>query len=745
MSEGACYIRSVADHAPLSGSVAAGLIAGLAGTLVVSAWEALTVGGSFAEVFVASAGLFAPVGLALGAALGVIGHAWRAQFGERSIARFYRRLGSDRDAEARAVGAVIAAVVAAALLAALVFAGALKLVASVERKGAGAILLAVLVAGALPVIAVAALPAYRAGVRLAALVPRLGPVPKPVVLVVAGAAIAVAGVLLTIVSRLDWRALPLGLPICLAVLAVVTAAGFVAVRRLLADKAVAVLAAGVASAAVSLALFFFGLSPGADTARAIVDRGRGAPALVAIGRALSDGDGDGVSAFFAGPDCDDGNPDVHPNAREIPGNGVDDNCLGGDRAAAPEPASGDSSDTAAPEVTLPTVKNVLLVVIDTLRADRLGAAGYRRDGKSLTPNLDALIGRSSYFTRVWAQAPNTPRSFPSMFTSRYPSQVVVHKQFHNYSNVLPENTTIFEIAAAAGIQTIGFSSHFYFSEERGIRQGFASYNNDGAKDIAGSNKDIASPRVVPLATARLAELARSGERFAMFVHLFEPHSTYLAHDDWPITEKGTAGLEQKYDYEIAFVDRWVGKLLDGLAGAGLADDTLVIIASDHGEAFGVHRFAGKRMFFHGQTLYDELLRVPLIIRAPNGEARRIDRPSMLVDLAPTIADALGLEPDPKFVGRSLWPAVWGETIAPRPVYAQLMPAPSWKHEAVMTVDAAGTDKVIYRVSEGAWEIFDLEADPEERSDLSRENPDKLAQMKEKLAHFLEVELPGDAP
>jgi arylsulfatase A-like enzyme len=732
----------MADHPSLATSLTTGLTAGFIGLAVVSVWEAAAVGGSFATNLVAIAGLFAIVGLAAGVALGLVANAWRAQFGPRSMQRLSRALADDPDAERNAVGAVIAAVTVAALTAAVVFAGALKLVAGVERKGVGALLLAVVVAVALPLIAVAALPAYRAGRRIASVVPRLGQIPKPVVLTIAGIiAVAAAGVGL-VVTRLDWRALPLGLPISLVVLAVITTVAYAALARA-AERPRARLAIAVAGPACLLAgvgLVAFGLSPSAETARAITERGRGAPALIAIGRALRDGDGDGVSAFFAGPDCDDTNPAVHPKAPEIPGNGIDDNCLGGDRSVESAPDSATRTIDAGPTPALPTAKNLLLVVVDTLRADRLGAAGYRRDDQSLTPNLDALIEQSTYFTRVWAQAPNTPRSFPSMFTSRFPSQVAVDKSFSNYSIVEPENTTIFEVLSDAGIVTNGFSSHFYFTEERGIRQGFATYNNEGAKNIAGSNKDIASPRTVPLATARLAELGASGERFAMFVHLFEPHSTYLAHDEWPITTSGTDSLVQKYDYEIKFVDRWIGKLLEGLSEAGLADNTAVVIASDHGEAFGVHRFAGKRMFFHGQTLYDELLRVPLIIRVPGAEPRVVDDPAMLIDLAPTMADALGVDKPGSFVGRSVWPAVHGKPIAERPVYAQLIPAPSWNHEAVMMVAASGADKVIYRISDGAWELYDLAGDPEERAERSGDDAARLAEMKDALGRFLEVEL-----
>jgi arylsulfatase A-like enzyme len=380
----------------------------------------------------------------------------------------------------------------------------------------------------------------------------------------------------------------------------------------------------------------------------------------------------------------------------------------------------------------------VFIAIDTLRADRLGVAGYRRDGKSLTPNIDRLAGESVRFERVWAQAPNTPRSFPSFFASRYPSQLAVDKAFANYPNPTADNTFLFEALEKAGLVTRAHASHFYFDRAPGFVQGFTSFDNEGARDIAGSNKDIASPRIVPRATASLAELARGGKRFALFVHLFEPHSTYLEHEGYPITERGTAGLEQKYDYEIAYVDGWVGKLLEAIDREGLRDKTMVVLASDHGEAFGAHKAYGQKMFFHGQTLYDELLRVPLIIRVPGVAPATVATPTALLDLAPTIAEVMDVGRPQGFVGRSLVPALLGEAMQARPVFAELARAPSWDHEARAMISADGKHKLIHR--DGGFELYDLAADPTEQRDLAATDTATLETMKQELVRFIEVDL-----
>jgi hypothetical protein len=385
--------------------------------------------------------------------------------------------------------------------------------------------------------------------------------------------------------------------------------------------------------------------------------------------------------------------------------------------------------------------SLLIIQIDTMRADRLGVSGYRRGGASLTPNLDRFAATAQRFTHAYAQAANTPRSLPSILTSRLPSQIKFHNSFHNFPAVLDENVTLFEVLAGAGLHTASVSSHFYFEKRRNLGQGIADYDNSDARSLPDSNLDYAAPRIAPRVLSRLEALAASHQRFAMFVHLFEPHSTYIDHPEYPVTVGGEAGLAARYDYEIAIDDGWVGKILDALDRLELADHTVVVIVSDHGEAFGTHVAYGQRAFFHGQTLYDEILRVPLLMRIPGVKPAVLDDVVALIDVAPTVVEALGLGVPATFVGRSLLPRIHGTPLAARPVLAEIQPTPDLDDTVRALVSADGSEKIIVSNHDQNVEIYDLRKDPSELANLATKDRAR----RERLRAALEKWTDGLAP
>jgi arylsulfatase A-like enzyme len=557
---------------------------------------------------------------------------------------------------------------------------------------------------------------------------------------------ATAGVLagLGALSRADWRVLDLG-PLEAAALAVVlgVAHGFFWYGTARGRDWQTLLPVGFIRWAVSVGMLAM-LALAAHTPdqsptfQAIEDGSLGLRFGLKIARALTDHDGDGYSALFGGGDCDDHRADVYPGAEDIPGDGIDQDCEGGDAAVVPEPvAAAEPAPAPAPPAT-PQEKafrgNILIISIDALRADRLGVAGYKGPGgSSLTPNLDALARRGAYFRRVWSQAPNTPRSFPALITSRYPSEIAWHQRSLNYSPILASNHTFFESLAHGGWKTIGIFSHFYFSPDRGLGKAFAEWSNEGAGTIAESNLDIAAPRIVPRVVARLDRAAAQHERFALWTHLFEPHASYMEHPEFPTSGRsGVAGLEEKYDAEIAFVDLWIGKILAELQRTGLDRTTTVVVHADHGEAWGEHK-----RFFHGQDLTEEQLRVPLIIAIPGQEPQVVDDDVALVDVGPTLLDVCGLPIPPTFHGRSLLPRLEGKPLPPRPVFAEMLPATAWPRHEVMMVDRGR--KLTHRITDRRYDLYDLRADPQQQHNLADDPRQRatLEEMKARLRRFEE--------
>jgi arylsulfatase A-like enzyme len=192
----------------------------------------------------------------------------------------------------------------------------------------------------------------------------------------------------------------------------------------------------------------------------------------------------------------------------------------------------------------------------------------------------------------------------------------------------------------------------------------------------------------------------------------------MQHEGFTYTARSRAGLVEKYDYEIAYEDALVGELLDALDTTGLARTTTVIVMADHGEAFGAHVVAGKPAFFHGDTLYRELMNVPLMFRVPGASPCMRDDVVQLIDLAPTITALFGVAPSPTWQGRSLVPGLACQPLPPRPAFSELLPAPSWNHEAKAMVTADGKHHVYYRISDSTWEIYDLDQDPDEKTNIA---------------------------
>ncbi len=722
-------------------SVAASTLAGLLGAGLVDLVLVLARGQGVpvADATFLTIGLYGAAGLVLAALLG-----WTAAVVAGAL-REARAGAEQAELDTRLAAALLLGAIGAGVLGALCAAAHVLFVAKMHSRTLAAIATFGVTLLAVAPAALVALALRRPAMALVGRLPRPARLSRLSLLALLLVLLGVVAVVLAL-SQADWRVLDLGpvkatgLALALGVAHFVFWYGQARPPAHPAGRTRMAIRVAVVGLVVGFVVAAARVPEGSAAFRALEDGSLGMRLGLGTARTLTDGDGDGYSASFGGGDCDDRRPDTYPGASDVPRDGIDQNCEGGDATAlAVTPAS--ASATGATGTPTPPRRrageafggNILIVSIDALRADRLGVAGYRRRGnRSLTPNLDTLAQQGAYFPRAWSQAPNTPRSFPSLLTGRLPSEVAWVQRSLNYSPIAPANETFFEQLAGAGLRPLGLFSHFYFSADRGLNQGFAEWSNDGAGTIAESNKDVASPRIVPRVIARLKQAAARGERFALWTHLFEPHSSYLSHPEFPTSLRGVEGLEEKYDYEIAFVDGWFGKILAALDESGLRRNTAVVVFADHGEAWGEHKF-----YFHGQDLTEEQLRVPLIVAVPGKKPVVVNDPVALVDVGATLVDLVGLEPPASFRGRSLLPALDGKPLSPRPIFGELLPATAWpKHETMMV---EGTFKITHKITDRRWELHDLAADPGQQTDLARDpaHQVRLEDLRKKLLGFEE--------
>jgi arylsulfatase A-like enzyme len=642
----------------------------------------------------------------------------------------------DPEADRRLAGLVLAVAAAVGLHCALVYLFGRFYAVEMANKRNTALTTAMFAAAALPVAALSLLPAYRL-LRLAAV-----GLPRPRTVCALGLLLfaALAGVVLAVLS-VDWRIINFG-----AAKALVSFLALQLLLLLLGRSEPLWLAQPrwlkglvIGSAALSLLVctgFTFTRFGAEPRSRALLaEETAGAKALLAGFRRLGDRDRDGYSALLGGGDCDDQNAQVHPGAEEIPGDEIDQDCdgtdftfspaAGGERVKSvpsdPSPAANPPAESAQ---ALPRWDGSwLIITIDTLRADRVTP--------QITPHLAALAERGIAFTAAYAQAPNTPRSFPSILTSRLPSQVHYVNKTWNFSPVTGKDPTLFTALAEAGYRNIGIFSHFYMEERIGLARGFAEWSNAEARNLHDSNSDIAAPRITKRVVERIRRLGRAPGRFVLWTHLFDPHSTYMDHPEFPVAGKGVRHLAARYNAEVAFTDRHVGQILQALTDAGLSERTAVLVFSDHGESFGEHRLGGEPLYFHGETLYDEVLKVPVILSVPGLAPARIADPVMLMDLAPTLLELSQVPVPATFRGRSLLPRISGAPLPPRPIYAEMLPATSWQHHERVVI--SGGYKLYAKFTDNTYELYHLAEDPTEQRNLAASLPDQVRALRRLLS------------
>ena len=345
---------------------------------------------------------------------------------------------------------------------------------------------------------------------------------------------------------------------------------------------------------------------------------------------------------------------------------------------------------------------IILISIDTLRADRLPAYGY--EGVA-TPAIDRLAAEGVLFERAYSHSPQTLPAHASMFTGKLP---VDHGVRDNLGFALGADQPLLpDLLAPLGYRSAAFVSSYVLRKEVGLARGFETY--DDRLPAASPEMSIAQVQRDGAESLEAAEdwLDTSADtRFFLFLHLYEPHTPYEPPERF--------ARYDPYDGEIAYADEITGRLLDSLRTRGLYDDALIILLSDHGEGLGDH---GE--LEHGIFLYDETIRVPLIMKLPGSReaGRRVAAPVQHVDLLPTLLDLTGAAPVTDSAGKSLRPLLDGEGAAwpERQFYAEAL-YPRY-HFGWSELYALTTGQFRY-IQAPREELYDLIADPAERDNLA---------------------------
>lgn len=367
--------------------------------------------------------------------------------------------------------------------------------------------------------------------------------------------------------------------------------------------------------------------------------------------------------------------------------------------------------------------NVLLITMDTTRADHLGCYGHQG---VQTPVLDSLAKRGVLFANAFTPSPSTLPGHSSILTGLYPYHhgARANGTFHANS----ECTTLAEILRQAGYSTAAVISAYVLDARFGLDQGFDFYNDDltvGVKYAQTSFRE----RPAPLTNeAALRWLDGTKKRpFFLWVHYFDPHAPYL-----PPEPFRSQYAESPYDGEIAFLDSQIGQLIAGLEQRGVADNTLIVVAADHGEGLGEH---GEHT--HSLLIYDSTLHTPLIVIPPKASLGKVvERQVSNVDITPTIVDLLGIETDVSFDGTSL---VLGPEAHPENIYAETIATLVLHGWSPLFAVRQQDSKYIHAPTA---ELYDLGNDPKELTNLFGKRPEQVATLSQELDQHVGEDLFG---
>jgi len=425
--------------------------------------------------------------------------------------------------------------------------------------------------------------------------------------------------------------------------------------------------------------------------------------------------------------------------------------------------------------------NIVVVTMDTTRADHVGAYGSTL---GVTPVLDALARRGVLFEQVYAPMPQTLPSHATLFTGLEPRD---HGVLENTYSLHPGYSTLAELCVERGYATGAFIGSLAVDNLTGIQQGFQRFDQPGGDWGGGREGHPPQRKAKAVTTAALtwAEQLDTEQPFMLWAHYYDPHGDPNKSFDPPDRHlknvsraavraevearsgqfRDAAGVEALTDFwrgyaaEVRFTDEQIGRLLTGLDAVGLLDNTVVLVVGDHGEGLYQH---GQKA--HGTHLWEEMMRVPLVLVAPHGtpEGMRVAGPVVFQDVMPSLM-RMAFGPDHGFPrrgeGLDLWSAVLaGQDLPDRPVFLE---RPHFEEQRLrnrargqeldeftygyLTAIVHGGQKLI-RFPDDTVKLYDLASDPAELVDVAVQWPERVSELRDRLAGWMAahaVGAPGD--
>jgi choline-sulfatase len=488
---------------------------------------------------------------------------------------------------------------------------------------------------------------------------------------------------------------------------------------------------GVVVVAV-IALVAVAASPGVASARAAAEGAMVASLGARIGRAVSDVDRDGSSSLFAGGDCAAFDAARGPAMYEIPGNGVDEDCDGrdGDPVAVKPAALAPFSDALQPDQV--RRYNVVWVIMETVRADHVSAYGYP---KPTMPYFEELAKESFLFERAYAQSSATVLSIPSMLAGVHPAAVEwTTNQLQ--PQIVDSEILIAERFKARGYRTAAVVENYVQSSFPGMQQGFDVVLVGEPDRKRKFNRPRRNLYANAEAASWLAQI-QPDESFFLLQYYVDPHGPYTRHPDID-NSRFSKDKKGSYDSELAWTDQALRAFIEGLrARRALWDNTIVVVTADHGEEFYEH---GTHS--HATSCYRESVGVPLLVRVPGFEGRRIAAPVALVDIVPTLLELTGAREDlDRLSGQSLLAPALNEqqTNETRAIFCSIASITDKYGTFFRRSVRIGKYALVGDITRSKFELFDMDADPGEKVDIA----DQHAQRVESMKGLLDASLTGN--